>query len=180
MRQILAEHPSGALPWRQLRTLCVDAIYGGRVTDEWDRRTLEEMFARFCCSAALSDNYTFCAELPAYHTLASRATLAECQCYVDDLPLQDASQLVGMHHFANRTSAESAASSLLTQLRGVAPVATIAPRKIAALTVISNLLSNVRMAFIPPLHHPRRPAPLLSFRPPLLCRNNQTNKTALS
>lgn len=47
------------LPWDALRYVIGQITYGGRVTDDWDRRTLMAILNNFLIEDALLDNYKF-------------------------------------------------------------------------------------------------------------------------
>lgn len=57
LSNLLTEHPS--VPWKALTYLTGEVTYGGRVTDEWDRRCLHALLERFFCPSALSDDYSY-------------------------------------------------------------------------------------------------------------------------
>jgi len=44
-------------PWEALKYLIAEANYGGRVTDELDRRLLGSYLSRYCCSGLLLWRY---------------------------------------------------------------------------------------------------------------------------
>jgi hypothetical protein len=122
LRRVLADHPAGALPWKQLRFLCGDLVYGGRVADEFDRRTLEALFSRFCCAEAMSDGHVFCPGVTEHVALNPHATFAECQDHIEQLPATDSALLFGLHHYADALCARDAASALFSTLRSVSRV----------------------------------------------------------
>ena len=140
LRSVLAEHPSGALPWRQVRALCVDVVYGGRVTDDWDRRTLDALFGAFCCPAALAAGHVFVSEQPQHVALGPAATLGEYEAHIAQLPVHDAPALCGMPRYADRASAAVAASRLLVALHGVAAVAAPVPVSHAAIIARATVI----------------------------------------
>ena len=46
------------IPFVTLRYLIAEASYGGRVTDDWDRRVLNTYMAQFMCPSAITiENY---------------------------------------------------------------------------------------------------------------------------
>ena len=47
------------VPWKALHYLTGDITYGGRVTDDWDRRCLHALLGRFYSSKALEQDYTY-------------------------------------------------------------------------------------------------------------------------
>ncbi len=61
--------------------------YGGRVTDDWDRRTLSNLLDTFLCPAVLEDGYTF--HNAAYGTLPNGSLHKDYLKLVGDLPIND-------------------------------------------------------------------------------------------
>lgn len=47
------------VPWKALRYLTGDITYGGRVTDDWDRRCLHSLLSKFYTPEALKPGYTY-------------------------------------------------------------------------------------------------------------------------
>ena len=46
-------------PWEALRYLTGEVVYGGRVTDSWDRRCLLSILNTFYCPQALQPHYSY-------------------------------------------------------------------------------------------------------------------------
>ena len=57
LHMLLSEHEN--IPWEALSYLIGGVSYGGRVTDEWDRRCLHALLDRFFCPEALQPDYSF-------------------------------------------------------------------------------------------------------------------------
>eukprot|EP01017_Pseudomicrothorax_dubius_P032020 TRINITY_DN4149_c0_g1_i2.p1 TRINITY_DN4149_c0_g1~~TRINITY_DN4149_c0_g1_i2.p1 ORF type:complete len:516 (+),score=137.71 TRINITY_DN4149_c0_g1_i2:106-1548(+) len=55
MKNMLEEHAE--IPWDALRFMTGEINYGGRVTDEWDRRALMTILSRFCNETIVADGY---------------------------------------------------------------------------------------------------------------------------
>eukprot|EP00965_Chrysotila_dentata_P006658 217565-Pleurochrysis_carterae.AAC.1 len=50
------------IPWQALLYVTGQINYGGRVTDDWDRRNLMVMLRRFYCPDILKDGYLFASD----------------------------------------------------------------------------------------------------------------------
>uniref|UniRef100_A0A8D1QXT1 Dynein axonemal heavy chain 14 n=1 Tax=Sus scrofa TaxID=9823 RepID=A0A8D1QXT1_PIG len=48
-----------SVPWQTLRYLLGEVVYGGRVTDSWDRRCLNTLLYKFCNPTMLKDDFSF-------------------------------------------------------------------------------------------------------------------------
>jgi len=45
------------IPWQALRYVIGDITYGGRVTDDWDRRTLKTVLGKYIVEDVLQDGF---------------------------------------------------------------------------------------------------------------------------
>ncbi|XP_044147930.1 LOW QUALITY PROTEIN: dynein axonemal heavy chain 14 [Bufo gargarizans] len=100
------------IPWTALRYLTGEVVYGGRVTDSWDRRCLLSILDNFYTPALLQDDYSFSAD-QVYHPLSEDATLQDCRDYVNSLPDTDNPEIFGMHPNAERAYLTSHAHAFL-------------------------------------------------------------------
>ena len=83
-------------PWEALKYLIAEANYGGRVTDELDRRVLRSYLDQFYCEDALSIvNYKL-SPLPMYF-IPENGTLQSFKDYVATLPTTDRPEAFGQH-----------------------------------------------------------------------------------
>lgn len=49
------------IPFEAIKYLIGECNYGGKVTDDWDRRTMNTIFDIFCCPSVVEDPYyLFC------------------------------------------------------------------------------------------------------------------------
>ena len=48
-----------SIPWQTLRYLIGEVVYGGWVTDSWDRRCLNTLLYKFCNPEVLKDDFSF-------------------------------------------------------------------------------------------------------------------------
>ena len=47
------------IPWDALRHIVGQINYGGRITDEWDRRCLQSILNKFCNENTIINDYKF-------------------------------------------------------------------------------------------------------------------------
>ena len=85
-----------ATPWEALKYLIAEANYGGRVTDELDRRVLASYLNKFYCEAALGAAPYLLSPLPTYF-IPANGPLASFKDYVAGLPPIDAPEAFGQH-----------------------------------------------------------------------------------
>ena len=57
LHMLLTEHQE--VPWKAIRYLTGDIVYGGRVTDYWDQRCLQSILAKFYSPDALQESYGY-------------------------------------------------------------------------------------------------------------------------
>jgi hypothetical protein len=85
-----------ATPWDALKYLIAEANYGGRVTDELDRRVLASYLNKFYCEDALTVSNYLLSPLPTYYVPAN-GTLGSFKDYIHGLPTIDAPEAFGQH-----------------------------------------------------------------------------------
>lgn len=57
LHMLLTEHHE--VPWKAIRYLTGDIVYGGRVTDYWDQRCLQSILGKFYSPMALQESYGY-------------------------------------------------------------------------------------------------------------------------
>ena len=108
------------LSWDALCFITGHINYGGRVTDDWDRKLLVALFHRFLNPRMLAEgNYVF-TEAGTY-VLPTLDTLKEYQAYAEKLPEHDEPDIFGMHDNADITHETRRSDSLLTDLLKIQP-----------------------------------------------------------
>ncbi|RHW74065.1 dynein heavy chain [Trypanosoma brucei equiperdum] len=103
---------SDEIPYEALLYLTGQCNYGGRVTDDWDRRCLMAILSLYITPMVLDDDYAFSAEAPEYFV----PPFGEYNSYVEhiqELPLQQPPAVFGLHENANITKDERDARNLL-------------------------------------------------------------------
>ena len=110
-----------AVPITALRYLIGQLNYGGRVTDDWDRRTITNVLEEFICDEAVNDDsYKFDAT-GLYHCPPAGADLLEQRNYIASLPANDDSEIFGLHENASTTTAINESQQLLDTLLALQP-----------------------------------------------------------
>ena len=91
-------------PFKVIRFLCSEINYGGRVTDDKDRRLINNLLYRFCNEdVANMDGYSF-SDSGTYKVPAME-NIADCKNYIKSLPLVPRPEVFGLHDNADITSA---------------------------------------------------------------------------
>lgn len=83
-------------PWDALKYLIAEANYGGRVTDELDRRVLNSYLNKFYCDDALTLPHYRLSPLPTYY-VPDVGSLQSFKDYIVTLPSGDRPEAFGQH-----------------------------------------------------------------------------------
>ncbi|KAI9190103.1 hypothetical protein H9P43_001536 [Blastocladiella emersonii ATCC 22665] len=84
------------VPYDAINYLTGECNYGGRVTDDWDRRTLKNVLAQFYTPATVNENeyrFSSCSE----YWIPSGQGYASMIKYIKELPLLQSPQAFGIH-----------------------------------------------------------------------------------
>jgi dynein heavy chain len=114
LRRFLEEQAT--IPWDALNYVTGQINYGGRVTDDWDRRTLMAILSIYMVPAILDEGYKFSSSGTYFAPAAG--SLVQTMAYFDTLPLADDPEVFGMHENANVTFTRNE-SLLLMEVRNI-------------------------------------------------------------
>ena len=103
------------IPWEALRFLTGEIIYGGRVTDDWDRRCMMSILGRYYCTDILTDGYFFSRGSTYYAPPAE--DLQKMIGYLNSLPFDDDHDVFGMHANAEITTRRRVSEQLVSTLQ---------------------------------------------------------------
>ncbi|RLN88726.1 hypothetical protein BBJ28_00016849, partial [Nothophytophthora sp. Chile5] len=117
LRKFLEEQPS--IPWDALRYVTGQINYGGRVTDDWDRRCLTSLLDNFYTPEVLASGHAFSSS-GTYHVPLELAH-AKIQTYLAALPALDNPELFGMHENANVTFERNESANMLQLILSLEP-----------------------------------------------------------
>lgn len=87
------------IPWQALEYINGEITYGGRITDEWDRRCARTILKLFCCEQILDEDYKYSQSGVYYCPTLEK--LSEFKEYVRNLPFKEEPEIFGMHENAN-------------------------------------------------------------------------------
>ncbi|XP_063282706.1 dynein axonemal heavy chain 1 [Pelobates fuscus] len=118
LRMFLEEYTD--IPYKVLRYTAGEINYGGRVTDDWDRRCLLSILQDFYQPPVLKEEHMF-SESGVYHQISPTHDLNGYLQYVRSLPLNDMTELFGLHDNANITFAQNESFALLGSLVKLQP-----------------------------------------------------------
>ena len=92
-------HENSYVPWDAILFIVGQISYGGRVTDDWDRRTVMIMLGQLTRDEVLEPDFKFSPSGVYYPP--PPGTIDDYKKYVNSLPLADDCEVFGMHDNAN-------------------------------------------------------------------------------
>nr|XP_042114676.1 dynein axonemal heavy chain 14 isoform X2 [Peromyscus maniculatus bairdii] len=110
------------IPWKELNYYVSEVTYGGRVTDEWDKRCLKILFNKFCSPDILKSNFSFSSD-EMYQVVPISASLKDCIHIIQSLPDDDYPEILGIHPEATQTCNETKTQKLIENLISLQPKA---------------------------------------------------------
>jgi dynein heavy chain, axonemal len=107
---------SSSVPFKALRYTAGECNYGGRVTDDKDRRTLNCLLERVYCEASLHEGAALTASGNYCIPPDGNGTRDSYINYIDSLPLVAAPEAFGLHENANISRAQQDTQALFTKV----------------------------------------------------------------
>uniref|UniRef100_A0A8C5W1I2 Dynein axonemal heavy chain 14 n=1 Tax=Microcebus murinus TaxID=30608 RepID=A0A8C5W1I2_MICMU len=101
------------IPWKALHYLIGEVIYGGQVTDSWDKRCLKTLLYKFCNPEVVKDDFSFSRD-------------EDCTHIIQSLPDDDPPEVLGVHPEAIRSRREIQSQKFIESLIAMQPKATTA------------------------------------------------------
>ncbi|KAE9139210.1 Dynein heavy chain 6, axonemal [Phytophthora fragariae] len=117
LRKFLEEQP--IIPWDALRYVTGQINYGGRVTDDWDRRCLTSILSNFYTPDVLSPGHSYSSS-GIYH-VPTELSHTSIQSYLGNLPAFDNPELFGMHENANVTYERNESANMMQLILSLEP-----------------------------------------------------------
>ena len=112
-----------APPFSVLRYLTGEVIYGGRVTDDFDRRTLLSILGQFLCEAAMRDECFYGAG-ETYRAPSKDIPHAHLLDFIEQLPEHDHPSIFGMNVHAEKILLGQRAQHLIAAILSMEPIQT--------------------------------------------------------
>ena len=107
------------IPYRVIRFMCSEIIYGGRVTDDKDRRLINNLLETFCNENLLMDGYQFSDS--GVYKIPEAGNIKEYCSFIKDLPIAPHPEIFGLHENADITCDLNETNSLFTILLSIQP-----------------------------------------------------------
>ncbi|XP_044254832.1 dynein axonemal heavy chain 1-like isoform X2 [Tribolium madens] len=108
------------IPFKVLTYTAGHINYGGRVTDDWDRRCLMNILADYYKPEVVNGDYVFDA-LGFYHQMPAETSYYDYLDYIKHFPINDDPELFGMHPNADISFAQAQTYSCLSTLLTLQP-----------------------------------------------------------
>ncbi|XP_032177365.1 dynein heavy chain 1, axonemal isoform X1 [Mustela erminea] len=100
------------IPYKVLKYTAGEINYGGRVTDDWDRRCVMNILEDYYSPSVLFHDHSYSAS-GIYHQIQPTYDLNGYLSYIKGLPLNDMPEIFGLHDNANITFAQNETYALL-------------------------------------------------------------------
>jgi dynein heavy chain len=119
---------SGAISWPTLQYMVSDVQYGGRITDNIDRRMFQMYAEAWLGPTCLAPTFTFNPDSPVaripndfVYRVPQGSELQEYQTYIQEFPEVDSPEIFGLHPNADLTFRANATRALLTTIMETQP-----------------------------------------------------------
>jgi len=107
------------VPWQSIRTLVTDCNYGGRVTDDWDRRMMSALIEQYALPALLDDGHAFSAS--GVYRAFDYNTVEDVYEEIDRLPEDAKPEAFGFHPNAEIAYGTNEALTVLETILSLQP-----------------------------------------------------------
>uniref|UniRef100_A0A663EW23 Dynein axonemal heavy chain 1 n=1 Tax=Aquila chrysaetos chrysaetos TaxID=223781 RepID=A0A663EW23_AQUCH len=118
LQMFLSEYTD--IPYKVLKYTAGEINYGGRVTDDWDRRCIMSILEDFYKPEVLIPEFAY-SESGIYKQISTSSDLNGYLQYIKSLPLNDSPELFGLHDNANITFAQNETFALLGAITQLQP-----------------------------------------------------------
>uniref|UniRef100_A0A4W5QVG2 Dynein axonemal heavy chain 1 n=1 Tax=Hucho hucho TaxID=62062 RepID=A0A4W5QVG2_9TELE len=132
------------IPYKVLKYTAGEINYGGRVTDDWDRRCILNVLEDFYCPAVLGADYAYSAS-GVYRQIDTELDIKGYLAYIRGLPINDTPEIFGLHDNANISFAQNEAFALLGAVVQLQPKAAASGGKAReeVLCIVAGIVEKV-------------------------------------
>ena len=109
--------PKRGISWQTVQYMLGEVQYGGRVTDDYDKRLLNTFSSTWFNNDLLSADFNFFEG----YTIPECKTMEEYNDFINGLPLHDIPEVFGLHANADITYQINTAKGILDQILSVQP-----------------------------------------------------------
>lgn len=106
-------------PWDAIRQMIGDVVYGGRVTDDWDRRCMNALLDKFLCQRVLNDGVSFDSEQK--YAQINVIEYSQINENIQKFPEEDDPSIFGFHPAALNALQLHQSNQMINWIIGVQP-----------------------------------------------------------
>ncbi|XP_076603478.1 dynein axonemal heavy chain 1 [Chaetodon auriga] len=136
------------IPYKVLKYTAGEINYGGRVTDDWDRRCLLNVLEDFYCPAVLIDDHVYSSS-GVYRQIDTNLDIKGYLAYIRGLPINDTPEIFGLHDNANISFAQNETFALLGAMVRLQPRAASAGGKTLE-EIVEEIVAGIVEKIPPP------------------------------
>uniref|UniRef100_A0A3Q3VIP2 Dynein axonemal heavy chain 1 n=1 Tax=Mola mola TaxID=94237 RepID=A0A3Q3VIP2_MOLML len=134
------------VPYKVLKYTAGEINYGGRVTDDWDRRCLLSMLEDFYCPAVLTDDHVYSSS-GVYRQIDTNLDVKGYLGYIRGLPINDTPEVFGLHDNANISFAQNETFALLGAVVRLQPRAAAAGGQTLEEEIVAGIVEKIPEPF---------------------------------
>ncbi len=139
LRMFLEEQES--VPWDALRYVVGQINYGGRVTDDLDRRCLNTILAKYFSPDILQEGYKFSPS--GLYFAPPTGPLTSYIASIESLPLQADPEVFNMHENANLTFQRNSSTAIVTSILSIQPREIVSASGVSSDSLVASLAADM-------------------------------------
>ncbi|XP_025190774.1 dynein heavy chain 7, axonemal [Melanaphis sacchari] len=85
------------VPFDAITYLTGECNYGGRITDDWDRRTMNTILNKFCCSQVVENPYYLFCDVDQKYGIPFRSNYHDFIKQIEEIPVDHSPEVFGLH-----------------------------------------------------------------------------------
>ena len=117
----LMETKKRPVDWITVNYMVCDVQYGGKITDDWDRRLFNTYGRRFLAEGCLAPDFRFVEGNDTYYIPPVNNDIEVYRKYIESLPLVDDPEVFGLHGNADLAYRTAQTKTTLTTIQDIQP-----------------------------------------------------------